>query len=320
MITHRIIYALTFVAALLFYIFYPPWLSWYLLVMLLLLLPLDLLISLPGMLTKGILLSVPTVVEKDADTVLALIATHTKSFPIRCIHVKLHVSGDDFSMVCRFRCPAEKDGRREVAIDTSRSGLTSFEIKRSSTVSLLGLFTLPISAKSRKSVLVLPPPIKPANTVALQQGILLRPKPGGGFSEEHDMRAYRQGDPVKSIHWKVSAKFDSLIIREPLVPPPHTRLLHVMKWKNAAECDVILGRLIWISEYMLKWKLPYYIKFGDDADIVEIKQDTDLIDYLFFIMDDKAKKIVASDSIPRRFAWVFRIDARAAPREWEVGQ
>ena len=311
MTIRRIIYALTLVTAGFFYVLYPPWISWYLLVLVLLLVPFDLIISLPGMLTKTVLISAPPFLEKDANAVLTITTIHNKSFPVRCLKVKLKVIGDDFDAICNVICAAEADSRSEVAIDTSRTGLTVFDISRLSTVSLLGLFSAPVSIKKRITVLVLPPPVKPANTVALPRGLILKPKPGGGFSEEHDMRKYRQGDPVRSIHWKLSAKHDSLIIREPLVPPQHSRLVHISKWNTANERDMILGHLRWICDYLLKWDLSFYVKFGDEPAIAEVGHEADLIDFLCLVLDKASNKKIASDLMLTRFTWVYHVDTAA---------
>jgi len=310
MIINRLIYALSLVASFIFFLLYPPWLSWYLLVLLLILIPIDLLVSLPGMISRGMLMTVPTVLEKDEDAVLKLITIGTKPYPVRCIIARLHVTGDGFSVICRLRCPAENDEHREVTIDTSQSGVTVFRLKRISTVSLLGLFSLPVRTQRVGSVLILPSPIKPVNTRALQHGTQLRPKPGGGFSEEHDMREYRQGDPVRSIHWKASAKYDSLIIREPLVPPPHSRLVHIMTWTDAEERDLILGRLRWVSEYLLKWQMPFYVRYGDDTFVAEIAHETDMINFLCYVLGGIENKALKFDHMPSRFSWIFRIDSR----------
>jgi len=328
MIIHRLIYAFSLVASIIFYVLYPPWISWYIFILLLLLLPFDLIISLPGMLTKGLLLSSPFVLEKDSDAVLTLTTTHSKSFPVRCIIVKVYVTGDGFSTVCKLKCPAESDSRREVTIDTTRSGVTIFEVKRFWTVSMIGLFSLPVNTKIKAKVLILPQPVQPANTLSLKQGTHLRPKPGGGFSEEHDIRMYQQGDPVRSIHWKISAKFDSIVIREPLVPPPHSRLIQIMKWDGALERDLILGRLRWVCDYMLKWQMPFYVRLDDDIVIAEVKQEEDLIDFLSFVLDASANKTAyimnAINTRPPRFSWVFRVDAgsetRPAADEKEVAE
>jgi len=261
------------------------------------------------MLNKTVLLSTPPVLEKNADGALTITTVHKKTFPVRCVSVKLRVTGDDFSAICRIRCGSEIDSQSEVTIDTTRTGVTVFEIEKLSAISLMGIFSLKIKDDKKASVLILPPPIKPANTLALPRGLVLRPKPGGGFSEEHDMRNYRQGDPVRSIHWKLSAKYNSLIIREPLVPPHHSRLVHVMPWNGADERDLILGRLRWITEYLLKWEMPFYVKFGDIVRIAEIKNESNLVDFLHCVLDDTVDNAPTFDSIPARFAWLYRIDA-----------
>jgi len=312
MILQRYIYAATLVASFIFYLLYSPWFSWYLFVLILLLLPLDLIVSLPGMLTKGILISAPAVLKMNDEAVVKLTTTHTKSFPVRCIISKMQMTGDDFSVSFDVLCPAEKDAQQTVAIDTSQSGVTTYTLLSSSAVSLLGLLSLPIKSGMKQSVLVLPPPVAPSNAMALQQGTHLRPKPGGGFSEEHDMREYRGGDPVKSIHWKVSAKYDSLVIREPLEPPPHSRLVHIMRWNSNLHRDIILGCLRWVTDYLLERQLPFYIRFDDKPQIAEIKQEADMIKFLLTILSDGADKTIIADQIPARFTWVFRIDGGSA--------
>lgn len=185
-----------------------------------------------------------------------------------------------------------------------------FEIKRIWIVSLIGLFSVPAAVSCRASVLILPPPVKPKNIIALSRGVILKPKPGGGFSEDYDLRRYRPGDPVKSIHWKVSAKFDALIIREPLVPPPHSRLIHMVKWNDAPERDLIIGRLRWVSDYLLKWELPYFIRFDDDGFIAEITGAQALTNYLRHLLAGLEQTLPKPAYIPIRFAWVFRVDAK----------
>jgi len=308
MFKRRILYAFTLVVSIFFYIFYSPWFSWYLFVFLLLLIPFDLIISIRGMLNKTVLLSVPPFLEKDADGVLIISTVHKKSFPVRAICVKLCVTGDDFTAKCTILCSAEEEDRSEVTVDTSRTGLTVFKVEQLRVISLIGLISLKTKPDIRASVLILPPPIKQENTIALPRGLILRPKPGGGFSEEHDLRNYRQGDPVRSIHWKISAKFDSLIIREPLVPPHHSRLVHVMKWDGTEERDSILGHLRWVSSYLLKWEMPFYIRFGDDTLISEIKHEANLIDFLRDALDRTAHKKTTYESVPTRFTWVYRVD------------
>ena len=289
------------------FVLYPFWFSLYLLVVVLLLLPFDFLISLPGMLTRHVTLSSPKFLEKGDDGIV-VITTHQRSkYPIRQIKVRVKFSGDYFSAWRRFLVGANDGDRYEISIDTSHTGISRFETTCSWAVSIIGLICMPAKISSKASTLILPAPEKPPNTVPLPRGIILKPKPGGGFSEDYDMRPYRLGDPIRSVHWKVSAKFDSLIIREPLIPPAHSRLLHIQRWNDAKERDLILSRLRWVSDYMLKWDLAYFIRLGDDGPIAEISANADLMNYLFLVLSNQVDDIQTPATIPVHFAWVYRV-------------
>jgi len=307
--TRRTIYIFALAGAASFYILYPFWFSGYLFAVLLLLLPFDLIISLPGMLTRQIALAAPGVLEQGAEGTLIVTTIQNRLFPAKCIKIKINISGDGFSDTRRFVCGAERGNRYEMAIDTSHSGVIVYDLKRIWTVSLFGMFALPTPANRRAAILILPMPVKPPFVASLPRGVVFIPKPGGGFSEDYDLRPYRPGDQVRSIHWKVSAKVDSLIVREPLIPPPHGRFVEAMKWNSARERDVILGRLRWISDYLLKWELPYYVRLGDDAPVAEITKPGDLTEYIYRVLSGSQQAIQPPTSPPTHFVWVFRVDA-----------
>jgi len=307
--TRRLIYSFALAGAAVFTVLYPFWFSWYLLVLLFLLAFFDLLISLPGMLKRRVVFDAPGVLEHGEHGSLIITTIAEKPYPAKCIKAWLRVSGDDFSIRRRFVFSAENSSRYEVAIDTSRSGVTSFVCDRIWVVSLIGIFCIPAKVHCRAAVLILPEPIKPPHIVALPRGVILRPKPGGGFSEDYDLRPYRKGDLIRSVHWKVSAKFGSLIIREPLIPPAHSRLVHVAKWTSAGDRDLIIGRLLWVSAFLLKWELPYYIRLGDGGPIEEIDSKEELYEYLYHTLGSAVKILHSPTGVPIRFAWVFRVTA-----------
>jgi len=253
---------------------------------------------------------VPKVLEQGADGNVVVTTLQERKFPARYVKAWLRISGDGFLSWRRLLCEAISGSRYEIAANTSRTGVTCYAIKRVWTVSLIGLFSIPVNVHCKASMIVLPAPIKPPNTITLPRGIILRPKPGGGFSEDYDMRPYRHGDQIRSIHWKISAKLDSLIIREPLVPPAHSRLIQTVQWDGARERDLILGRLRWVSDYLLKWELPYFMKLGKDGPVAEITKAGDLVDYLYHVLDNEAHKIPKPVSLPSRFEWVMKVDAK----------
>ena len=309
MFTHRIVYIITLACSFAFYALYPFWFSWYLLVLILLLVPFDLLFSLPGMCTKRVALSSPEILDQGAHEMLVITTYQNRAFPAGYIKIKLLAAQDGLVTRQRIKSDPERGSRYKVAIDASHSGLTVFEIRRIHTTSLFGLFSLVVSINCKAAVLILPAPIKPPHIVSLPRGVILRPKPGGGFSEDNELRPYRKGDPVRIIHWKLSAKYDSLIIREPLIPPPHSRLVHIMKWTGPQERDTIIGRFRWISDYLLKWDFAYYVKFGDDGPVAEVTCSKDFLEYLYRMLGRTDQAALVPAALPVRLSWVFRIDA-----------
>ena len=322
MLIQRILYILALTSVLIFYILYPLWFSWYLLLVIVLLIPLDLALSLPGMITRKLIFMTPKMLEVGSDASIIVTTYQKNSHPARCVKIKVKsvrhivpkffksdVSVYEVNKTQKHICGATNESRYEIHIDTSLSGVTTYSIKRMWVVSLMGLFALPIPVHYKKSILILPPPLKPKNTIELPRGLMFQPKPGGGYAEDHDLREYRFGDPVKSIHWKVSAKFDSVIIREPLVPPPHSRLIIINEWQTASEQDVIIGRLRWISDFLLEWEMAFFVKFSDFGDIDEITDYGQLEDYLFKILCEIPGDLRSRINNPGRFTWVYKIDA-----------
>ena len=332
MMTRRIIYICTLACLVAFYALYPYWISQYFVVVILLLIPFDLLVSMPGMLTKRLSLSAPTILDIGSDGMLHIVTHRERSFPSGLIRVRLALICNDYSASRKLLCRPEDGSRYSAVIDTSHCGVTQYKINRIHTTSIIGLFSLIIRADCSATVLILPAPEKPKNIVSLPRGVIFSPKPGGGFSENTDLRPYRKGDPIRSIHWKLSAKYDSIIVREPLIPPRHSRLIHIEKWSGARERDIVLGRLRWISEYLLKWDLPHYVRLGDDGPVTEITCEKEFIDYLYYVLGNeerfaaqqfgksaRTKRLVSSmhpPSLepcplpPASFSCVFHVDAK----------
>ena len=311
----RIIFLSVFIVAAFFLILYPLWFSWYLMVVILLVALFDVALSLPGMLSGSISFAAPEVIEQGEDASLVLTMAERKHFILNCfpaLCVKLRVI-----TVCegcinkrQYVIAPVSERRYEVKIDTSHGGVTVYKIKRVGIISLLGLFCIPFNCVERAVVLVMPPPEKPPFTLTLPQGTILRPKRGGGFSDEHDLRPFRHGDNLRNVHWKVSAKLGSLIVREPLTPLTQSRLILVSKWNTEGQRDLVLGRLRWISEYLCYWKLPHYISLDICGTCAEIKKNEDLHQFLRSALDFETPDKRYHIAVPQGVEWVYRVDDR----------
>lgn len=118
----------------------------------------------------------------------------------------------------------------------------------------LGLFGLRVRKTTTQTFLIMPElvsmDVPPDLTRYLAQR--WRPKPGGGYAENHEIRQFHPGDNLNQIHWKLSAKVGDLMLREPMEPERGLMLLTMDLRGTAAELDEKLGRLLWLGNWLLE--------------------------------------------------------------------
>lgn len=251
MILRRIAYTAALLGAVVFYWAYREWLSWLFLLLLLLLPLFSLAMSLPAMLSCSGQIRCPAAVEQGAQ---AQLHWHSRSlFPLPAPTGRLRI---------RNTLTGEKTRRSsDDLLPTDHCGLLRITLHRPRCHDYLGLFSLPIRGAQPQRVLVRPRALAPAQLPDLSrfQVTAWRPKAGGGFSENHELRLYRPGDNLRQIHWKLSAKTGKLIIREPMEPVRNSMLLTLSLEGDAAQLDTKLGRLLWMSRHLLQKDLPHQI-------------------------------------------------------------
>ena len=305
----RLVYLSVLFISSLYYVMYPHWFAWYLWVLVLLFLPFDFLISLPGMRARQLALTSPRILELGAQGELVITALSLSSLPSGPLTTRVYEIGERGKFCHRILLSGGHGPRYGIDIDTSATDVIHFEVRRSWAHSLMGLTALPVFARYETAVTVLPAPIQPPNYDPLSSSALrLYPKPGGGFSEEHDLRPYRLGDPIKMMHWKLSAKHDTLIVREALAPLPQTRLINAPMWDTAYERDLVVGRLRWCSASLLEQAQPHFVRIGDQGKVawIETPEDMDVFLYASLV----GTEVPMTTFVPARFSWVLNIDAK----------
>ena len=244
----------------LFRLSYLGWFGPYLLAAVIFVPILLLLLSLPSMLALQLQLRSPLYCSRKSHTALELCFSTARFLPLRHVRVQLSIenlyTGERSTQTHIFR--GITAGRADVALPTSYCGVLRCRVTRWECRDLLGLFSLRLKALPELYCTVLPEPVAPEAPLdleaALQSAARYIPKYGGGFSEEHDLREYRPGDTVNSIHWKLSAKTDELIVREALVR--EDREILVVLLQVGAE-DRGLELLTWLSQSLCRMDLAH---------------------------------------------------------------
>ena len=101
-------------------------------------------------------------------------------------------------------------------LSTQHCGRLECRVRRIWVCDCLGLFALPVRPPHPAAVLVEPVPAQTDLPPVPAQKALPVPRGFARAGEDYELRDYRPGDSVRAIHWKLSAKQDQLIVREPL--------------------------------------------------------------------------------------------------------
>ena len=137
----------------------------------------------------------------------------------------------------------------------------------------LGLFCLQTPGGAVRNVCVLPPEVEIEDLPSLLQysGKAWKPKPGGGYSEHHEIREYQPGDKLNQIHWKLTAKTGDLMVREAMEPPEKTIQLEMILRGKPEVLDRKLGRVQGISLQLLAGGTPHIIYCHTAAGVMTLE-------------------------------------------------
>lgn len=257
-------------AAYLFRLSYLGWFGPYLVAVVAVLPPLLFVFSLPSMLSLRVSMASSERCVKGREARL-LIRFHCRcGLPLSRIKVSLLIenlfTGDTEKKV--FSLTSVYNAEAALPLPTALCGqlrctLISWECK-----DLLGLFSIKRKGGGSADCLVMPPVREPARPVSIDAALsavsVLKPKYGGGYSEDHDLREYRPGDTVNSIHWKLSSKTDKVIVREPLVNA-NNRVFVLLNQVGAD--DEGLALLCWLSLQLCERETPHVILSGTEYSV-----------------------------------------------------
>ena len=251
MIRRWIVYVAALLGCIVFYVAYQQWMAWLLLMAVVWLPAVSVLLSLPAMLTARLSMGKNGAIPLGTKAPLQTKASCPLPMP---------------AYLCRIRVNRTLTGETWLiypgdSLPTDHCSQLLCRMEKSRVYDYLGLFHLKLRGCEQIRWLVRPVPLPVKVPQNLERHIAQawRPKFGGGFAENHELRLYRPGDSMNQVHWKLSAKTGKLIIREAMEPVSRRLVLSVDINGTPEELDRKFGRLLWMGTYLLNQGLRFEI-------------------------------------------------------------
>ena len=179
----------------------------------------------------------------------------------------------------------------DAKIILQQAGYHEITIKKIRIYSLTGLLFVNQSCQDRASVLVMPKhyPIAVKLTERTMHfmgdaEIYDTTRPGHDVTETFEIRAYQPKDKLQSIHWKLSAKMDELMVKENSLPKACAIvLLAETKQVKMTSVSAFLELFVSLSFSLMDANCSHFVAWysKEQEDITRIRVDDEESYYLF---------------------------------------
>lgn len=253
-----------------YYVIDTRYLAWLLLVLLLLLVPAELLLSLPGLFTLRMKLAATPETLRQGEVLTARVTMESR-FPIHGVRLRLHcknlLTGEEADQKGCF--PARGGRGAELPCLWEHCGTVRCQVTSARMVDLLGLFSFRVRLPEPVEVLSSPLPVSfrggtsPFMPGGLPDGNAL--SAGMGGEERSAVREFRDGDQMRDVHWKLSSKMQKLIVREAEQAPQPSVVLAFCLSGAPERADRTLARLAGLSEELLENRCVHSLQWYDSS-------------------------------------------------------
>ena len=267
----RVGYLLALMGAGAFFLFFNGYFSLYILVLALVFPVFSLLVSLPGIKTARVSFAVSDrAIRRGESFALSLKLRSGAKLPVGRVKVRIRCTNlltGETSLLRRKAAGGSLGLSLTADVTEAHCGLVQCELVQLKVCDLLGIFSFRLPLPEPLTVLSLPLNLPPEEVPMLlgegEQNIGMKPRPGGGPGEDYDLRPYRQGDPLRSVHWKLSSKVDGLIVRETLEPIKVQAVLTYNHYGSPDELDRIFDRLDAVSRGLIERERTHSVQWAD---------------------------------------------------------
>ena len=261
MLRSWVLYILSLLGAFTFFLCYKMWFAWFVLILVVAIFPLAIVVSFACSLFFQIEADAFRKVMKDEDTKITISSYGLEFFPFARYSVKLILKEIMTGEVSVVKLLSQAETSDSIYIDTRHCGAYRLSAAKVRVYDMFGLFFFPKTLPIEGEVVVLPIPCIP-EAIPDMSGFKAKGlrRSNQQNMEIYDIRDYVPGDPVKRIHWKLSAKKDTLMIKEAQEETYGHSRLYMPLTRNRGKLDRYLGEVMFTSRYFLEHDVEHKIR------------------------------------------------------------
>ncbi|MBR3277498.1 MAG: DUF58 domain-containing protein [Lachnospiraceae bacterium] len=274
-----VIYSVSLFASIIFFLCYKMWVSWFCLVVILLIPFLALGMCIIASRTLTFKTESPKSCPLGDPSYIRITMNGIASYFAFC-KVRTTVTDRMAGTSGNLSIMINDNGVTKVPVETSHCGAYSYRLTRIEIYDLFGFFHANKNINKDNEYLVRPVPSMP-EVMPDMYGFKARNlrKAKQPYTEIYDIREYQTGDPVRSIHWKMSAKKDKLMVKEPLEEyGGHSRVLLKLT-SDRDKLDLHLGQILFTSRFFIEHETAHKIRVipPDRSEVAfDIESEADL--------------------------------------------
>jgi len=255
-----VIYFITLLSTFIFFLFYKMWVAWYCLIALLLVPVFALIVAVAASLTLRVKTEAPGVTFKGKQAYIKLTVEGILSvfsfYKLKWSIVD-HMGGTRKKEVITIY----DNGVTSLPLETDHCGAYTYKLGKLKVYDIFGFFHFSTNLNKDIEFLVKPSPEMPGYMPDMYgfkaKSLRKSHKPN---SEIYDIRDYQLGDSVKTIHWKMSAKKEKLLVKEPLEEYGGYSRVILKMTDDRDELDLHLGQILFTSRFFLDHEVSHIIR------------------------------------------------------------
>lgn len=312
---NRVYYGITLLIALVCYGLYEKWFSWFFLTAMLLAPWVSLVCTIPTALRLRVEVESPESVTRGREAVGALKVTGSFLRPA-CrlgLRTRTFLAGEETVRSIKLT----STNALQLVLPTEHCDILEISVEKVKVYDFLGLFSLPAGHGGPARLTVMPrsrEPERAPDTHALEHPPLT-PKAPGAFAEVYELRDYRPGDSLRDVHWKLTAKTDDLVVKEPLGPEPPKALVTLDLGGTPEQRDEVLETFRWLAQWMLDREISFCVRWPGPEGEAWIRTETDPDRVISNMLRTPAQPGDWLKAGGRGFTWHCHLDGKEAGHE-----